>query len=173
MSALFFAEIANIARRLNSKIAPGIVAAVATLESRAGASELAKRANNLFGIKAGGTWKGKTIEMQTREFYGGKFVTVKSKFRAYANRFDSVRDYLSLMNTTRYKAAQLAKDPAEQIKIIARSGYATDPGYIDKVLAVFKQFGGVVKAAAPGMGVYWFAIIGGIFFYLQSRKNGK
>lgn len=173
MSALFFAEIANIARRLNSKIAPGIVAAVATLESRAGNSELAKRANNLFGIKAAPGYKGKFITLPTREFYAGKMQTVKANFRAYNSRVDSVKDYLRLMETTRYKAATMAKDPETQIKLIARAGYATDPGYIDKILAVFRQFGGAIRAAAPGMGVYWFAIIGGVFFYLQTRKRGK
>ena len=44
------------------------------------------------------------------------------------------------MDSARYKAATLTNDPVKQIEIIAKSGYATDPGYRDKILAVANQF---------------------------------
>ena len=56
--------------------------AQALLESNAGRSELAREANNHFGIKCGNDWNGKTYKLEDDDFDENGDVT-KSCFRKY------------------------------------------------------------------------------------------
>ena len=56
------------ASRLQTGIPASFVVAQAALESGWGESGLAKRAKNLFGIKADRSWSGQRITLNTREF---------------------------------------------------------------------------------------------------------
>jgi peptidoglycan hydrolase FlgJ len=59
---------------------------------------------NLFGIKAGGSWKGPVAEVPTTEFIDGKPTRVMAKFRAYGSYAESFSDYATLMsNSPRYQ----------------------------------------------------------------------
>ena len=49
--------------------------------------------HNLFGIKAGATWKGKVVEASTTEFVNGVAHKKIEKFRAYDTYADAFRDY--------------------------------------------------------------------------------
>ena len=53
--------------------------------------------NNLFGIKAGGSWTGAVAEVMTTEYVGGKAQKVMAKFRSYESTDASFRDYAKLM----------------------------------------------------------------------------
>jgi flagellar protein FlgJ len=91
--------------------------------------------NNLFGIKAGGSWKGPTVEVMTTEFVDGRAQKVMQSFRAYASHAESFADYARLMkDSPRYagvvSAAADAKGFAQGLQ---RAGYATDPAYADKL----------------------------------------
>lgn len=48
-------------------VLPSMIIAQGILESRSGTSELARNANNLFGIKAGSGWTGETYTVRTSE----------------------------------------------------------------------------------------------------------
>jgi flagellar protein FlgJ len=48
---------------------------------------------NLFGIKAGGNWKGPVAEITTTEYINGKAQKVVAKFRAYGSYAESFADY--------------------------------------------------------------------------------
>jgi peptidoglycan hydrolase FlgJ len=91
--------------------------------------------HNLFGIKAGGSWKGPTVEVMTTEFVDGRAQKVMQSFRAYASHAESFADYARLMkDSPRYagvvSAAADAKGFAQGLQ---RAGYATDPAYADKL----------------------------------------
>ena len=60
------------------KLAQGI------LESNAGGSMLATKANNHFGIKCGGNWRGKTM-MRKDDDRNGRGELVKSCFRVFGS----------------------------------------------------------------------------------------
>lgn len=95
-------------------------------------STLAKDFNNLFGIKADSSWKGKKVDMNTREVYSGKDVIVKDAFRVYDSPEESMKDYISfLKKNPRYErnGVFIAKDYKEQAKALKAAGYATDPNY--------------------------------------------
>ena len=93
---------------------------------------------NLFGIKAGSSWKGKTAQVTTTEFVNGHPQKVVAKFRAYASYEESFRDYARLMkNNPRYANVVSAGNTAEGFaKGLQRAGYATDPAYAEKLTRV-------------------------------------
>ncbi len=94
--------------------------------------------NNLFGIKAGASWKGAVAEVMTTEYIGGKAQKVMQKFRAYASHAESFADYAKLIkDSPRYAGVVSAgADAVGFAKGLQRAGYATDPAYADKLARV-------------------------------------
>ena len=113
-----------------------------------GGSKLAKDYNNLHGIKAGGSWKGKSVNMKTREVYNGQDVTITDAFRVYDKPEDSMTDHVKfLIENPRYKKAGVfeAKNVKEQAEALKRAGYATDPNYSKTISDVSKQVEKYIK----------------------------
>lgn len=96
---------------------------------------------NLFNIKAGKAWDGKTIEKTTMEFKHGAPVKEVARFRAYDSYADSFQDYVDFLKSNdRYsKALREAADPTKFIHGLQRAGYATDPAYADKILNIIDR----------------------------------
>ena len=90
---------------------------------------------NLFGIKAGPSWKGATTDITTTEYIGGKAHKVTQTFRAYASYAESFSDYASTMkNSPRYAAVVAAGNDASGFaRGLQKAGYATDPAYATKL----------------------------------------
>lgn len=113
----------------------------ALLESGTGirVSALARKHNNIFGIKGRGT--AGTAWVMTNEFVKGKMIRVKQGFRKNLTLSDSFDDYKNLIiNKPRYhrvKVATTFEDAAFQVR---RAGYATDPKYTEKLLKVHKKY---------------------------------
>ncbi|NLW21936.1 MAG: hypothetical protein GXY88_01560 [Tissierellia bacterium] len=119
------------------KILPSLVIAQGALESAWGTKHIE---NNIFGIKAGSTWKGKVAERRTREWDGTKYVTIVDKFRAYDSIEESIMDYLKLLGTSkRYERVKAAKDYREAARLIHEAGYATDPKYAEKLINIIES----------------------------------
>ncbi|MES2098360.1 MAG: flagellar assembly peptidoglycan hydrolase FlgJ, partial [Pseudomonadota bacterium] len=95
-------------------------------------------AHNLFGIKAGASWRGKVAQVMTTEVIDGQPRKVMAKFRAYASYDESFRDYAQLMkNNPRYAKVLTAGNDAQGFaQGLQRAGYATDPAYADKLTRV-------------------------------------
>ncbi|MBA2658211.1 MAG: flagellar assembly peptidoglycan hydrolase FlgJ [Nitrosospira sp.] len=98
---------------------------------------------NLFGIKAGSSWKGSVVETVTTEYVNGVAQKSVEKFRAYSSYADAFRDYVNLLsNNPRYAGvmAQAAQGMnAESFaQGLQRAGYATDPNYADKLSRIIK-----------------------------------
>ena len=98
---------------------------------------------NLFGIKAGGNWKGPVAESTTTEYVAGEPRKITAKFRAYASHEASFRDYAQMMKDSPRYAAVVAGAASPQggsaegfAKGLQRAGYATDPAYADKLTRV-------------------------------------
>lgn len=91
--------------------------------------------NNLFGIKAGPSWKGAVAEVTTTEYVDGQPRKVTAKFRAYASAADSFADYARLMKTSPRYTGVLANATSAQgfAQGLQNAGYATDPAYADKL----------------------------------------
>lgn len=128
------------AKRLG--VAPEIVAAQAALESGWGKypvrREGGRDTHNLFGIKAGASWRGRVAEVATKEFENGVAVGRTEKFRSYPDPASAFRDFARLLlDNPRYHAALNTGDDAHAYaSALVRGGYATDPAYADKLVRI-------------------------------------
>ncbi|GJI95801.1 flagellar rod assembly protein/muramidase FlgJ [Duganella caerulea] len=117
----------------------------AALESGWGKREIKGRdgsnSHNLFGIKAGGDWKGKVVEATTTEYVNGKAHTKVERFRAYDSYSDSFKDYAKLLaSNPRYeKVLASAGDASSFAHGLQKAGYATDPNYATKLTSIIKR----------------------------------
>lgn len=99
--------------------------------------------HNLFGVKAGSSWKGPVVETVTTEYVNGVAQKSVEKFRAYSSYADAFRDYANLLrNNPRYAnvVAQAAQGLGAEgfAQGLQRAGYATDPNYADKLSRIIK-----------------------------------
>lgn len=115
-----------------------IVFAQAALETGWGKSKLARDSNNIFGIKATGGWTGARVDLPTHEVLGGQNVRVAQSFRGYDDVASSFEDYVNLLkNSPRYaNALATGGDARAFAQGLQRAGYATDPAYADKLMAI-------------------------------------
>ncbi len=90
---------------------------------------------NLFGIKAGASWKGKTAEVTTTEYVNGVAHKKIAKFRAYDSYDESFRDYARLITQSpRYaKVTEQTGSAFAFASSLQKAGYATDPNYATKL----------------------------------------
>lgn len=122
-----------------------LIMSQAALESGWGKSEIrhenGKTSHNLFGIKAGSSWKGQVTTITTSEFVDGKMVKMKQPFRAYGSYEESLTDYAKLLSTSpRYESVLRASSAEEAARRVQESGYATDPQYADKLISIMAYF---------------------------------
>jgi len=121
---------------------PKILMAQAALESNWGRSmprdAQGNASFNLFGIKAGDQWSGKTSVASTVEVESGVAVNRRERFRAYDSPVESFKDYVALLrNNPRYTEALNHGDDAHAFaSALQRGGYATDPAYATKVASI-------------------------------------
>lgn len=114
----------------------------AALESGWGRHEMrdatGRPSHNLFGIKAGPNWRGRTVEVLTTEYENGVGKKVVEKFRAYDNYAEAFRDWAQLMvSNPRYAQVLRAGRDAHGFAYgLQRAGYGTDPQYGAKLARV-------------------------------------
>jgi len=119
---------------------PKLLVAQAALETGWGKSLNNQTGSNLFGIKSTGQWQGSAELAQTKEYIGGRWLNIQEDFRAYASPEDSFKDYVQLIQKNqRYTSALNAKSSEEYVDSLQQAGYATDPNYSQKVLAVYQS----------------------------------
>ena len=116
----------------------------AALETGWGRAEIrgadGQNSHNLFGIKAGGSWTGRTVDIVTTEYVNGKPQKQVDTFRAYDSYADSFRDYAKLLGgNARYRHVVAAgHDAAGFAQGLQQAGYATDPKYAQKLMGVIR-----------------------------------
>lgn len=117
----------------------------AALETGWGKSEIrgadGQNSHNLFGIKAGLSWKGRTVDIVTTEYVNGTPQKQVDTFRAYDSYADAFRDYGNLLrNNARYQnVIAQGQDAAGFAHGLQQAGYATDPKYAQKLMSVIRQ----------------------------------
>jgi flagellar protein FlgJ len=122
-------------------VAPDTLIAQAALETGWGRNmptdSSGRSSANLFGIKAGDSWRGASVQASTTEYDQGTPVSTPAAFRSYAGTAQSVEDYVSLLrNSPRYAAALGAGSNVQAFGSgLQRGGYATDPDYVNKLVA--------------------------------------
>ncbi|MCQ2959545.1 MAG: glucosaminidase domain-containing protein [Bacteroidales bacterium] len=120
-----------------------VFAAQAILESGvlSGGSVLSNKYNNYFGIKAGSSWKGKTVSLPTKEVVNGQVVSVNANFRVYETPADSFADRAKLLlSLSRYKEAYTKTTPKEQAEALQKAGYATATSYASSIMSLVNRY---------------------------------
>jgi len=138
----FIAAIAPAARAsmVKTKIPVSFVIAEGADESGWGGSALAVQARNLFGVKADATWHGDVLTMNTREFLNKQWVMMPAKWRKYPDWQGCMDDHAAfLLKNPRYKPAFAHADGEGFTLAIQAAGYATDPQYAAKLIALIHQ----------------------------------
>ncbi|MCE9665014.1 flagellar assembly peptidoglycan hydrolase FlgJ [Halomonas sp. M5N1S17] len=123
-----------------------LILAQAALETGWGRHEIAKadggNSHNLFGIKAGSSWRGPTTDVTTHEYINGKRTRIVDSFRVYGSFEEAFTDYANLIgNNPRYAAVTTAGSAEQAARALQAGGYATDPAYADKLIAIMNTMG--------------------------------
>jgi len=125
-------------------IPPQFMMGQAALETGWGKSEIrganGENSYNLFGIKAGSGWRGRTVDIVTTEYVNGKPQKQVDTFRAYDSYADSFRDYANLLRgNPRYQnVLAQGRDATGFAQGLQQAGYATDPNYAQKLASVIR-----------------------------------
>ena len=135
---------------------PSVCAAQTILESGYCKTELARKANNVCGMKctlSGNTWGGSTwdgvskVNIRTPEQdSAGNTYYIYADFREYPCIEDSVSDRCAYLldakngDDLRYDGIKDCKDYREQITLIKNGGYATDVNYVSKICNIIQRF---------------------------------
>lgn len=131
----FILEIAYLiqeeAKARGYKVCSPIIAQ-ACIESAFGTSSLGYRWHNYFGMKCGSSWKGKSVNLSTKEEYTpGQLTTIRDNFRAYDSMEEGVKGYFDFISTKRYANLKDARTPKEYLEFIKKDGYATSSAYVN------------------------------------------
>lgn len=113
------------------KVPASITLAQGLLESAAGTSELARKANNHFGIKADKSWNGPRKKRQG------------SWYRSYSSADDSYEDHSKfLVGRERYASLFRLKsnDYKGWAKGLRNAGYAEDRAYPQKLISLIERY---------------------------------
>lgn len=116
-------------------IPASITLAQGLLESGAGKSELARKSNNHFGIKADNSWKGRTVSSMDN----GRMC----KFRKYDKVGESYEDHSKfLVGRQRYAFLFKLKRTDYQgwAKGLKQAGYAEDSKYPQKLISLIERY---------------------------------
>lgn len=97
--------------------------------------------HNYFGIKAGPGWRGEFVQVPTTEYVDGRAISVKARFRAYPDAAAAFADYAKfIQQNPRYQQALAqAADSQAYASQLANAGYATDPDYASKIIAIMQS----------------------------------
>lgn len=118
---------------LSARIPASLTIAQAILESSWGSSELAIKANNLFGIK--GIGPAGSYRKLSPEYINEK---KESDFKKYYSWDESIRDHTDFLLKPRY-AKVLGADWRKACQEVYDAGYATDPAYPQKLIRIIEQ----------------------------------
>lgn len=122
------------------KVASPIIAQ-ACCESAFGTSSLGYKYHNYFGMKCGSSWKGKSVNLKTKEEYNSQLVSIRDNFRVYDSMEDGVIGYFNFINTKRYENLKSANSARQYLEFIKADGYATSSTYVTTNMGIVDKYG--------------------------------
>ncbi|WP_162101014.1 glycoside hydrolase family 73 protein [Latilactobacillus sakei] len=103
-----------------------------------GRSDLATKANNLFGVK--GQYQGQQILMNTDEYENNQRTTIKDYFKVYPSLEIAIQDHSNFLSVGTYATLTNLTNYAEQADLLQKAGYATDPNYATKIKKAIQDY---------------------------------
>lgn len=111
------------------------------VEGACGTSKLAKDFHNHFGLKCGKSWKGKSVNMRTKEEYQpGQLTDIRDNFRAYDSDQEGVEGYYDFIDTKRYANLRDAKSYRQFAEYLKADGYATSSSYVNTLCNTVQKY---------------------------------
>lgn len=128
-----YADIA-VSHQQTYGIPASITLAQGLLESAAGRSTLATKGNNHFGIKCHNTWTGDTM-LRSDD-------APNECFRVYGSPEESFDDHSKFLKGKRYSSlfTHDITDYTSWAKGLRECGYATDPNYASRLIAIIERY---------------------------------
>jgi len=117
--------------------------AQAMLESKYGTSDKVESGQNYLGMKAkpGDGWEGPTFEAPTWEVVNGETIQTTATWRKYGSIEECFRGYVdNIAGKKTYDGARAHYENLLEYKE-GMKPYATDPAYLEKVMALISRFG--------------------------------
>ena len=157
----------------------GILASVSMaqfiLESGYGESELAQKANNVFGMKkslsgntwSGSSWDGKSVYTKKTQEQNAddSYATITADFRKYKCVEDSITDHSAYLlgakngSKLRYEGLKGCTDYKKAAQIIKDGGYATSLTYVEKLCSIIERWNLTqYDAKASDTAVQWYRV---------------
>ena len=120
------------------------IIAQAILESAYGTSELAKNANNYFGLKyrkgrcpsASGIYK----KVGSEQNPDGSYISEMMEWCKFPDMESGVKGYFEFTNIQNYANLKGVTDPKTYLQNIRADGYATSLNYVDNLMAVIQTW---------------------------------
>lgn len=117
------------------------IIAQACCESAFGLSSLGYKYHNYFGMKCGSSWKGKSVNLKTKEEYtAGVLTTIRDNFRVYDSIEEGVVGYFNFISTKRYSNLKDAVNPRQYLEFIKADGYATSSSYVATNMNIINKY---------------------------------
>jgi len=117
------------------------IIAQACHESGCDTSLLSMKFFNYFGLKCGSSWKGKSVNLKTKEEYTvGTLTTIRDNFRAYDNMEAGVKGYFDFISTKRYANLKTASTPEEYLSRAKADGYCTSSVYVERCMNYVNKY---------------------------------
>ena len=139
----FINEIAPLIQAEAKKRGYGIcstVIAQAIIESGI-TSLLAVKYHNYFGMKCGSSWRGKNVNLRTKEEYTvGTLTSIRDNFRAYDSMAEGVAGYYDFISAKRYANLKTATSYTEYAENLKKDGYATSSTYVNTLISTVRKY---------------------------------
>ena len=139
----FIAKIAPIiqgeARQRGYLVCSPIIAQ-ACIESGFDTSLLSYKYHNYFGLKCGSSWKGRSVNLKTKEEVNSTLISIRDNFRVYPDMVTGINGYFDFISTKRYANLKTADNPEEYLKRIKADGYATSSSYVNTCMNCVRKY---------------------------------
>ena len=131
---------------------PELLAAQWALES--GFGKYPSGAFNYWGVKGGGRRPERyCTKKETKEYIDGEWITICAWFRNFGS-IEEAADYVVsrwYKDYGEFKGINHASSREQAAKFLVKEGYATDPNYAEKLVALMDQYSKVEEPKDPGI----------------------
>lgn len=120
------------------------IIAQSCLESAYGRSKKAVQANNFFGLKYRENRvtcnSGYIVDTSSEQLPDGTYITIKTKWYAFADMNTGVEGYYQFIDTGNYAPAKQATTPEAYLQALKDCGYATSQKYVENNMRVIETY---------------------------------
>lgn len=96
--------------------------------------------HNYFGMKCGGAWKGKSINLKTKEEYQpGVLTNITDNFRVYDSFEEGVEGYFKFISWSHYANLKTATDYKTYAQYLQKDSYATSSTYANTLINIVES----------------------------------